>query len=260
MKLDSVQSTIVKGLREKIAARRPIVGRHLNPLSGAKSGEADLYALYHTAMFPEHGITSGLMPFGDANRTIIELAGRAVSIARGTPVLAGVAAGDPFRLNHFFLKEIKQAGFAGIQNFPSVAVMDGPFRSHLESGGGYTREVELIRSARQFDLLTAALVFDAEEAMRMTEAGADILVVNSPLKAWGFLEHGSRAEREEVLRALHKMINSARGIREDVILMYGSYDAGDLENASMLVEACPGFDGYWTTNGELSSHATAVSH
>ncbi len=248
-KSESVQTTVLASLREKVAAGQAVVGRFLNPLAEAKPAAADLFALNHTAFFPEHGLMGGLMPFGDANRIVMELAGRALEKANGTPVFAGVAAGDPFRLNQFFLKEIKEAGFAGIQNFPSVGVMDGPFRSHLESsGGGYAREVELIRAAHQLDLLTAALVFDPEEAIRMTEAGADIVVVHAPLKATGFLARGNRAEREEVLTWLHKTADSARSVREDVVLMYGSYDAGEMANARALVEVCPGFDGYWVAN------------
>ncbi|HWF18259.1 MAG TPA: phosphoenolpyruvate hydrolase family protein [Verrucomicrobiae bacterium] len=245
------RTTLLAGLREKISARQPIIGRHLIPQSEEGAVPPDLFALYHTAKFPQHGLMGGLLAFGDANKIVLELAGDALAEANGAPVLAGVSAADPFRLIPIFLKEIKEAGFAGVQNFPSMGIMDGAFRSHLESsGGGYNKEIELIRLAREFDLLTAPLVFNTDEAARMTEAGADILVINAPLNASSYLKRKNAGEQKDVLEGLKRTVEAAKKIRPDVILLFGSYWPDDLKNARSHYDSCPGLDGYWTTGRE----------
>src|ERR1041384_6710429 len=169
-------------LHAQVAAGKPIMGGGAGTGISAKCAEAggiDLIIIYNSGRFrmAGRGSLSGMMPYGDANAIVLEMAREVLPIVQRTPVLAGVCGTDPFRLMPRFLEEVRRAGFSGVQNFPTVGLIDGPLPLGLEEAGmGYGLEVEMIRQARELDLLTAPYVFDENEARLMAQAGADVLV------------------------------------------------------------------------------------
>src|SRR5690242_4164912 len=178
-------------LRAKVAAGQPIVGGGAGTGISAKMSEAggiDLLVIYNSGRFrmAGRGSLAGLMPYGDANAIVMEMAREVLPVVERTPVLAGVCGTDPFRVMARFLAEVRDAGFAGVQNFPTVGLIDGVFRRGLEETGmGYDREVTMIAQAREMDLLTCPYVHDEEEARLMARAGADILVPHVGLTTKG---------------------------------------------------------------------------
>lgn len=161
-------------LREQITAGKPIIGAGAGAGISAKfaeKGGVDLIIIYNSGRFrmAGHGSLAGLLPYGDANAIVVEMASEVLPVVNNTPVLAGVCGTDPFRLMDVFLPELKRIGFTGIQNFPTVGLFDGTFRQNLEETGmGYQREVEMIRQARKLEMLTAPYVFSPEDAAAMT--------------------------------------------------------------------------------------------
>ncbi len=185
------RTDILTRFRGKISQGLPIIGGGAGTGISAKFEEAggiDLIVIYNSGRFrmAGHGSLAGLMPFGDANAIVLEMASEVLPVVRRTPVLAGVCGTDPMRIMERFLADIKQTGFAGVQNFPTVGLIDGTFRANLEETNmGYPREVDMIRLARSMDLLTTPYVFSTEDAVLMTEAGADILVAHMGLTTAG---------------------------------------------------------------------------
>jgi predicted TIM-barrel enzyme len=185
------RTEILKRFHEKVQAGRPIIGGGAGTGISAKWEEAggiDLIVIYNSGRFrmAGHGSLAGLMPFGDANGIVMEMANEVLPVARKTPVLAGVCGTDPMRLMDRFLAQVKDAGFAGVQNFPTVGLIDGNFRANLEETSmGYGNEVEMIAQAHALGLLTTPYVFDVEDAKAMTRAGADILVAHMGLTTSG---------------------------------------------------------------------------
>src|SRR6188508_480217 len=178
-------------LRQRIEAGVPIIGGGAGTGISAKFEEAggiDLIVIYNSGRYrmAGRGSLAGLMPYGDANAIVMEMAGEVLPVVQDTPVLAGVCASDPFRLMDRFLDEVKRAGFAGVQNFPTVGLIDGQFRANLEETGmGFDKEVELVRLARKKELLTTPYVFDVPQTKEMTEAGADVIVAHMGLTTHG---------------------------------------------------------------------------
>ena len=189
--MTETRSDILARFRRKISQGLPIIGGGAGTGISAKFEEAggiDLIVIYNSGRFrmAGHGSLAGLMPFGDANAIVLEMASEVLPVVKRTPVLAGVCGTDPMRMMERFLAQVKQTGFAGVQNFPTVGLIDGTFRANLEETNmGYPREVEMIRLARSMDLLTTPYVFSTEDAVRMTEAGADILVAHMGLTTAG---------------------------------------------------------------------------
>ena len=184
-------------LREQVAQGRPMIGAGAGTGLSAKcaqDGGADLIIIYNSGRYrmAGRGSLAGMMPYGDANAIVMDMAREVLPVARETAVLAGVCGTDPFRLMPNFLQDVKRAGFTGVQNFPTVGLIDGTFRVGLEETGmGYGLEVEMIRAAHELDLLTAPYVFDEDEARAMAEAGADVLVPHMGLTTGGTI--GSRS-------------------------------------------------------------------
>src|SRR5580765_8308622 len=184
VKVDNSRQAILKRFREKIAGGEPIIGGGAGTGLSAISEEAggiDLLIVYNSGRYrmAGRGSSSGLMPYGNANQIVKEMAYEVLPVVKHTPVLAGVCGTDPFMLPRQFLSELKELGFAGIQNFPTVGLVDGKLRQNLEETGiSYQQEVEVVALAREMDLLTTPYVFDEQETKWMTEAGADILVAH----------------------------------------------------------------------------------
>ncbi len=189
-------------LRAEVTKGRPIIGAGAGTGLSAKcaeAGGADLIIIYNSGRYrmAGRGSLAGLLPYGDANAIVVEMAAEVLPIVRQTPVLAGVCGTDPFRIMPVFLRQLRDLGFSGIQNFPTVGLIDGTFRANLEETGmGYGLEIELIRAARELDLLTAPYVFTPEDARAMAEAGADVLVPHMGLTTQG--RSGRRRRRRSM--------------------------------------------------------------
>src|SRR5665647_144797 len=174
-------------LREQISAGKPLVGAGAGTGISAKSteaGGADLIIIYNSGRYrmAGRGSLAGLMPYGDANQVVVDMAREVLTIVKDTPVLAGVCGTDPFRDMDYFLRQLKDMGFAGVQNFPTVGLIDGKFRANLEETGmGYDLEIEMVRKAHEIGLFTTPYVFDEEDARQMAMAGADVLVAHMGL-------------------------------------------------------------------------------
>src|SRR5512139_2544318 len=182
---------ILRRLRAQIEAGRPIVGCGAGTGISAKfaeAGGADIIIIYNSGRYrmAGRGSLAGLMPYGDANAIVVEMASEVLPVVKNTPVLAGVCGTDPFRLMPLFLKQLKEIGFSGVQNFPTVGLIDGSFRANLEATGmGYDKEIEAIRLAHELDLFTSPYVFDGDQAKAMAQAGADQLVAHMGLTTAG---------------------------------------------------------------------------
>src|SRR5688572_4825872 len=182
---------IVQRLRQQVATGQPIVGAGAGTGLSAKASEAggaDLLIIYNSGRYrmAGRGSLAGLLPYGDANAIVMEMGAEVLPVVRDTPVLAGVCGTDPFRLMPRFLRQVQEAGFAGVQNFPTVGLIDGIFRANLEETGmSYALEVEMIREAASLGLLTSPYVFVPEDATAMAAAGADVLVPHMGLTTKG---------------------------------------------------------------------------
>src|SRR5688572_23699743 len=215
----------VRRLRQQVASGSPIIGAGAGTGISAKFAErggVDLIIIYNSGRFrmAGRGSLAGLLPYGDANAIVVDMAREVLPVVRDTPVLAGVCGTDPFRIIPVFLRELKAMGFDGIQNFPSVGLIDGVFRENLEETGmGFDLEVAMIREARQLDLLTCPYVFDAASARAMTEAGADILVAHLGLTTKGSIGAKTAPTLEQSARRVQEMRDAAIAVRSDVIVL-----------------------------------------
>ncbi|MCS7304974.1 MAG: phosphoenolpyruvate hydrolase family protein [Thermoguttaceae bacterium] len=245
------RAEILARFRQKIAEGKPIIGGGAGTGISAKFEEAggiDLIVIYNSGRFrmAGHGSLAGLLPFGDANAIVMEMAREVLPVVKHTPVLAGVCATDPFRRMEYFLQEIKQIGFAGVQNFPTVGLIDGLFRINLEETNfGYYREVEMIRLAHQMDLLTTPYVFTPEEAKAMTEAGADILVAHMGLTTSGSIGAKTAKTLDECVRLINEIALAAKAVREDVLLLCHGGPIAEPEDAEYILQHCPVVDGFY---------------
>jgi predicted TIM-barrel enzyme len=212
-------------LRKLISAHQPIIGGGAGTGITAKFEEAggvDLIVIYNSGRYrmAGRGSLAGLMPYGDANAIVIEMAAEVLTVVKETPVLAGVCGTDPFRQIPRFLKEVREIGFAGIQNFPTVGLYDGLFRKNLEETGmGYGLEVEMIRTAHAMDLLTTPYCFNAAEATAMASAGADIIVAHLGLTTKGSIGASTAVTLEEAPTKVQEIADAAKAARNDVIVL-----------------------------------------
>lgn len=242
---------ILRRFREKIASGRPIVGGGAGTGISAKFEEAggiDLIVIYNSGRFrmAGHGSLAGLLPYGDANAIVVEMAREVLPVVRHTPVLAGVCGTDPMRRMDRFLLEIRDLGFAGVQNFPTVGLIDGSFRANLEETNfGYDREVEMIGLARQLDLLTTPYVFTPEEAQAMTRAGADILVAHMGLTTKGSIGAQTAKTLDDCVALIGRIVESARTVRPEVIVLCHGGPIAEPEDAQFVLSQCPGVDGFY---------------
>ena len=219
------RSEILKRFRAKTKSGKPIIGGGAGTGISAKWEEAggiDLIVIYNSGRYrmAGHGSLAGLMPFGDANAVVMEMANEVLPVARKTPVLAGVCGTDPMRLMDKFLAEVKAVGFAGVQNFPTVGLIDGVFRANLEETNmGYAKEIEMIRLAHELDLLTTPYVFSTADAVKMTEAGADILVAHMGLTTSGSIGAQTAKTLDECVKLIDEIVATAKGIRDDILVL-----------------------------------------
>ena len=242
---------IIARLKAQQAAGRPIVGCGAGTGISAKfaeAGGADLIIIYNSGRFrmAGRGSLSGMMPYGDANAIVVEMSAEVLPVVQDTPVLAGVCGTDPFRLKHVFLKQLKEIGFSGVQNFPTVGLLDGNFRQNLEGTGmGYDKEVEAIAIAHQLDLFTAPYVFTTDEATAMAEAGADLLVAHVGLTTAGSIGAAVAFTLEEAVDKVQEMAAAGRAVNPDqmVICHGGPFD--EPENVGTALQMMPGIAGFF---------------
>ena len=238
-------------LRATRATGRAIIGAGAGTgLSGkcAEAGGADLIIIYNSGRFrmAGRGSLSGLMPYGDANEIVVDMAREVLPIVRETPVLAGVCGTDPFRMMDIFVPELARIGFSGIQNFPTVGLIDGVFRQNLEETDmGYAHEVELVRIARENNLLTAPYVFDVESAVAMTEAGADVLVPHMGLTTKGTIGATTAVTLEDCVPLIQNMRDAAMAINPDVLVLCHGGPIAEPDDARFIFERTTGIDGFF---------------
>ena len=238
-------------LREQVAAGKPIIGAGAGTGLSAKCAEAgggDLIIIYNSGRYrmAGRGSLAGLLPYGDANAIVVDMAREVLPIVRETPVLAGVCGTDPFRLMPVFLEELKRIGFSGVQNFPTVGLFDGEFRQNLEETGmGYGLEVEMIRQARELDLLTCPYVFTPDEARAMTEAGADVLVPHMGLTTKGTIGAHTAKTLDQSVELVQAMHDAAKEINPDVLVLCHGGPIAEPEDAAYVLERTNGVVGFF---------------
>jgi predicted TIM-barrel enzyme len=245
------RSEILTRFREKIAQGKPIIGGGAGTGISAKFEEAggiDLIVIYNSGRFrmSGHGSLAGLMPYGDANAIVMEMAAEVLPVVRRTPVLAGVCGTDPMRLMDRFLAQVKATGFAGVQNFPTVGLFDGTMRVNLEETNmGYDREVDMIHLAHGMDLLTTPYVFNADESARMTEAGADVLVAHMGLTTKGAIGAKTAKTLESCVPLIDEIAGAAKGVRDDVIILCHGGPIAEPDDAQYILKHCQAIDGFY---------------
>ena len=243
---------ILETFRAMVARGEPIVGGGAGTGLSAKCEEVggiDLIVIYNSGRYrmAGRGSLAGLMPYGDANAIVVEMAAEVLPVVKHTPVLAGVCATDPFRLMDVFLDELKRIGFAGVQNFPTVGLIDGTFRANLEETGmGYGLEVDMIARARARDMLTTPYVFDEDDAAAMAGAGADIIVVHLGLTTGGSIGAETALALKDCPAIVDRLAEAALKVKRDaIILVHGGPVAmpEDAEYVLKNTENCHGFYG-----------------
>jgi predicted TIM-barrel enzyme len=242
---------VLARLRRNIDAGVPIIGAGAGTGISAKFEEAggvDLIIIYNSGRYrmAGRGSLAGLMPYGDANAIVMEMAGEVLTIVEDTPVLAGVCATDPFRQMGKFLQEVKAIGFAGVQNFPTVGLIDGLFRQNLEETGmGYGLEVEMIRLAREMDLVTTPYCFIPEEGRLMAEAGADIVVAHMGLTTKGSIGATTAVTLEQAPAKVQEIADAAKAVNPDVIVLCHGGPISEPEDAEYVLQRTQGVHGFY---------------
>lgn len=245
------RTQILERLRAKVAAGKPIVGGGAGTGLSAKLEEAggiDLIVIYNSGRFrmAGRGSLAGMMPYGDANGIVIDMASEVLPVVSKTPVLAGVCGTDPFRLMPMFLKQVRDTGFAGVQNFPTVGLIDGTFRQGLEETGmGYGLEVDMIRMAREMDLLTTPYCFNPDEATAMAKAGADLLIPHLGLTTKGMIGATSAVTLEEGAKRVQAMHDAAKKVRPDILVLCHGGPIADPEDAQYILDHTEGIVGFY---------------
>jgi len=238
-------------LRAQVEAGRPIIGAGAGTGLSAKfaeAGGADLIIIYNSGRYrmAGRGSLAGMMPYGDANAIVMEMAREVLPVVADTPVLAGVCGTDPFRLMPQFLAEVKAAGFSGVQNFPTVGLVDGTMRAGLEETGmGYGLEVEMIGLAREMDLLTAPYVFTEAEATAMAEAGADVLVPHMGLTTGGTIGAHTGVTLDEAVQRVQALHDAARAVDPDILCLCHGGPIAEPGDAQHVIDRTTGIVGFF---------------
>jgi predicted TIM-barrel enzyme len=238
-------------LRRAQADGRVIIGAGAGTGLSAKcaeAGDADLIIVYNSGRYrmAGRGSLAGLMPYGDANAIVLEMGHEVLPIVHDTPVLAGVCGTDPFRRMPVFLRELRDAGFAGVQNFPTVGLIDGTFRANLEETGmGFALEVEMIHEARALGLLTAPYVFDPDQAVAMAQAGADVLVPHMGLTTKGAIGARTAKSLDECVELIQAMHDAAVAVAPEVIVLCHGGPLAEPEDAQYVLDRTSGVVGFF---------------
>lgn len=238
-------------LRAQWQADRVIIGAGAGTGLSAKcaeAGGADLIVIYNSGRFrmAGRGSLAGMMPYGDANAIVVEMAREVLPVVQHAPVLAGVCGTDPFRLMPVFLRQLMDLGFTGVQNFPTVGLIDGVFRQNLEETDmGFEREVEMIRLAHELDLLTAPYVFTPAEARAMAEAGADVLVPHMGLTTKGAIGAGTAISLDEAVARIQAMHDAAKEINPEILVLCHGGPIAEPDDAAYVLRHTRGVVGFF---------------
>src|SRR5436309_9102651 len=238
-------------LGAQIAAGKPIIGGGAGTGISAKCAEAggiDLIIIYNSGRFrmAGRGSLSIMMPYGDANQVVMDMAREVLPVVRQTPVLAGVCGTDPFRIMKLFLREVQAAGFSGVQNFPTVGLIDGTFRQGLEETDmGYGLEVDMIREAAELGLLTCPYVFNEDEAKDMAEAGTDVLIPHMGLTTKGSIGAKSALTLDEAATRVQALCDAAKKVKPDILVLCHGGPISEPEDAAIILKHKKGIDGFF---------------
>lgn len=241
----------LKRLRAQLEAGKPIIGGGAGIGLSAKCAEAggiDLIIIYNSGRFrmAGRGSLSGLMPYGDANQIVMDMAREVLPILQGTPVLAGVCGTDPFRIMKHFLREVQSVGFSGVQNFPTVGLIDGVFRQNLEETGmGYGQEIDMIRTASELGLLTCPYVFDEQQAKEMARAGADVLIPHMGLTTKGMIGAQTALTLEQAAKRVQSLCDSAKRVKPDILVLCHGGPIAEPEDAAYVLSHTKGVVGFF---------------
>ncbi len=242
---------MLKRLHEQVAAGKPIVGCGAGTGISAKmaeAGGADMIIIYNSGRYrmAGRGSLAGLMAYGDANAIVVEMAAEVLPVVKNTPVLAGVSGTDPFRLLPVFLKQLKEIGFSGVQNFPTVGLIDGNFRANLEGTGmGYDKEIEMIAVAHELDLFTSPYVFDTDQAKAMAKAGADQLVAHVGLTTAGSIGAAVALTLDEAVARVMEIAEAGRSVRKDILVIAHGGPFDEPDNVGKALARMPGVHGFF---------------
>jgi predicted TIM-barrel enzyme len=245
------RKSIIDRLRAKVAAGQPIIGGGAGTGLSAKLEEAggiDLIVIYNSGRFRMggRGSLAGMMPYGDANAIVMDMAREVLPVVAKTPVLAGVCGTDPFRVMRLFLEEVRRAGFAGVQNFPTVGLIDGVFRQNLEETEmGFGKEVDVIRLAHELDLLTTPYAFNDDEARAMAEAGCDILIPHMGLTTKGSIGAKTALTLEESAKRVQAMHDAAKRVNRDVLVLCHGGPIAEPADAQYILDHTEGIVGFY---------------
>ncbi len=242
---------ILARFRAQVASGEPIIGGGAGTGITAKSAEAggiDLLVIYNSGRFrmAGRGSLSGLLAYGDANAIVMDMANEVLPVVKRTPVLAGVNGTDPFRVMPHFLAQVKEIGFAGVQNFPTVGLIDGVFRANLEETGmGYGLEIDMIRLAHEMDLLTSPYVFDADQAKEMAAAGADILVPHMGLTTSGTIGAQTALTLEQAAAKVQELADAAKSVNPDILCLCHGGPIATPADAQYILDHTEGIVGFY---------------
>ncbi|MDX6564756.1 MAG: hypothetical protein QOE10_418 [Gaiellales bacterium] len=238
-------------LRAQLAAGRPIIGAGAGTGLSAKCAEeggTDLIIIYNSGRYrmAGRGSLSGMMPYGDANAIVVDMAREVLPVVRETPVLAGVCGTDPFRVLPVFLEELRRIGFSGVQNFPTVGLIDGTLRAGLEETGmGYGLEVDMIRAAHGLDMLTAPYVFDPDQATAMAEAGADVLVPHMGLTTGGTIGATTAKTLDDAVVLVQAMHDAAKRVNPEILVLCHGGPIAEPDDAQYVLDRTEGVVGFF---------------
>ncbi len=257
------RSEVLKKLKAEITAGKIIVGAGAGAGISAKSGEAggvDLIIIYNSGKYrmAGRGSLAGLLSYGDANQIVVEMGREVLPVVKHTPVLAGVCGTDPFRIMEVFLKQLKEQGFAGVQNFPTVGLIDGVFRANLEETGmGYDLEVDMIRKAHELDMVTAPYVFDVEQAKKMAKAGADILVAHMGLTTKGTIGAKTALTLDDCVGKVQAICDAGKAINPDIIVLCHGGPIAEPADAQYIMSNTKNVEGFFGASS-IERFATEV--
>src|SRR5262245_46793191 len=241
----------LKRLRAQVTAGKAIIGGGAGTGLSARCAEAggiDLIIIYNSGRYrmAGRGSLAGLMPYGDANQIVLDMAREVLPVLRDTPVLAGVCGTDPFRLMKLFLREVQAAGFSGVQNFPTVGLIDGQFRQGLEETGmGFGLEVDMIREAHELGLLTCPYVFTEDDAQAMARAGADVLIPHMGLTTKGNIGARTALTLEQAAEQVQRLHDAAREVRPEVLVLCHGGPISEPEDAQYVLSHTHGVAGFF---------------
>ncbi|WP_456288333.1 phosphoenolpyruvate hydrolase family protein [Paenibacillus sp. AK002] len=257
------RAEVLAKLKSEVAAGKVLLGAGAGTGISAKSAEAggvDLIIIYNSGRYrmAGRGSLAGLMAYGDANQIVVDMGNEVLPVVKHTPVLAGVCGTDPFRIMDIFLKQLKEQGFAGVQNFPTVGLIDGVFRANLEETGmGYDLEVEMIRKAHELDLVTTPYVFDVDQAKKMAEAGADVLVAHMGLTTKGTIGAKTALTLDDCVDKIQAICDAGKAVNPEIMILCHGGPIAEPEDAAYVLSRTHGVEGFFGASS-IERFATEV--